>query len=1154
MPSPVFYDPERKRWRRLRLALDVTGVLASLLIVFFIGSIVRNTNVPSIGLTEVKKPYHALKDAQKRKYLRKVSTHRKTKKEASQVVLNTTEGIRAAFYVDWDAASFSSLKQYYPQVDLLFPEFLHVLTPDGHLQGVTGENKLFDVLDAAGKPRPVDDKLMPFLKAEKAETEVFPLVNNFDPISNEWKTDIGDFLDDADGRARFRKEIDVFLATDRYRGLTLDFEEFPVDAMPGYRALVAELYQDLHASGKKLYLSVPAKNTDFDYEGVAKNADGLIMMNYDEHYPGGEAGPVASQDWFVENLKFALKHVPREKIICAISNYGYEWTTTGNSKLPQTAHTVSVQDAWTSAEDSDASVDLDGDALNPHVSFMEGDDARHEVWFTDAVSALNEMRAAQELGINTFALWRLGSEDRSLWNVWDQPGEAIAPDKLREVPPGQDVDMEDAGEILQIEERPSPGQRTITVDNTTGMITAEDFTKLPTPYRIARYGASDKKMAITFDDGPDPNWTPKIMAVLDKYGVKGTFFLIGVQAEKYSALTKKLYEDGQEIGNHTFTHPDIASISRAYFKVELNLTERLFAAKLGVKPVLFRPPYSIDQEPDTADQVGPLELSQDMGYITVGDKIDTNDWRENPKRTANEMAADVLSNLPPCKPTNFLTCGNVILMHDGGGDRSETVKALDIIIPAMKARGYDIVPVSELLGKTTAQVMPPISKNERGAAMVASLSFLLVGALSNFIIFVFFVGDVLMTGRLLFIGVLAIYDRIRGPRIHADPSYQPDVAVLIPAYNEEMVIERTVRGVLDSDYPKLRAIVIDDGSKDATVEVVERVFAAEIASGKVTVLTKANSGKADALNYGLEFVTEEIFVGIDADTIIATDAIRLLVPHFMNPKIAAMAGNAKVGNRVNLWTRWQALEYITSQNFERRALDVFGAVSVVPGAIGAWRTAAVRAAGGYHHDTVAEDADLTMALLQNGYRVEYEDLALAYTEAPSTANGLMRQRFRWSFGIMQSVYKHRSAFKQGGGLGWFALPNVVIFQILLPMVSPFIDFMFVFGAGSYAWNRYMHPESTDPSSFHKLVVYFALFLVIDFIASTIAFTLERRQPGGQKDFWLLAHVWLQRFAYRQLFSVVLLKTLKRAIEGGNFAWDKLERTASVRPAGVPQTR
>jgi cellulose synthase/poly-beta-1,6-N-acetylglucosamine synthase-like glycosyltransferase len=326
-----------------------------------------------------------------------------------------------------------------------------------------------------------------------------------------------------------------------------------------------------------------------------------------------------------------------------------------------------------------------------------------------------------------------------------------------------------------------------------------------------------------------------------------------------------------------------------------------------------------------------------------------------------------------------------------------------------------------------------------------------------------------------------------------------------------------------------------------------RAFAREIANGKVTALTHPNGGKSSALNFALEHVTEEIFVGIDADTIIAPDAVSYLVPQFMDPRLGALAGNAKVGNRVNLWTRWQALEYITSQNFERRALDAFSAVSVVPGAIGAWRTAAVRDAGGYHHDTVAEDADLTMALLQAGYHVAYEDRALAYTEAPTTANGLMRQRFRWSFGILQATFKHRSAFVRGGALGWLALPNILIFQILLPLVSPFIDIMFIVGALKYLlWDKYFHPETADPASFLQLVLFFLVFLVIDFIASAIAFMLERPIARRKRDWWLLAHVWLQRFAYRQLFSVVLIKTLKRAFEGGAFSWDKLDRTATVR--------
>jgi peptidoglycan-N-acetylglucosamine deacetylase len=1144
----IFFDAKRRRWRRLRIILDASVIVITLLVAFFIASVIRGSSVPGVTLPGIRKPYHALKENQKRKPTRAQNTHRKTKRPASQVVLNSDEGIRGAFYVKWDAASFASLKEYYPQIDLLFPEWMHVLTTDGRLQAVTELNTLYDVMDEKGKPRPVDDKVMAFLKGEKAQTEVLPLINNFDPITNEWRPELtAQFLANPAARQRFRSELMTFLATDQYKGITLDIEAFPENSRADFRDLVQELYDELHAKGMKLYVAVPVNDRTFDYAGIARISDGLILMNYDQHYPGGEPGAVAGQEWFLNNLREALKVIPKDKIICAVGNYGYDWAMKKGQKKgtpPEAVHTVSVQEAWLEASDAATDVDFDDDAMNPHFAYLDDNNVRHDVWFLDGVTALNQMRSAHSLGIFTFALWRLGSEDRSLWAVWDRPYEANAPAKLETVPPGQDVDIEGEGEILRIDARPAPGERQIKVDSN-NLVSDEVFKNLPSPYEVNMYGSSPNKIAITFDDGPDPEWTPIILDVLKAKGVKATFFLIGVEAEKYPGITKRVYNEGHEIGNHTFTHPDISNISKRYFEVELNLTERFFEGKLGVKPVLFRPPYSIDQEPDTADQVRPLELAQDLGYITIGDKVDPNDWHDNPRRSASQIVHDVLANLPPCAPSN-LACGNIILLHDGGGDRRETVKALPQIIDGLRARGYEIVPVSELMGKTRADIMPPISGNERWVAWVDSLSFSLFIAIQGLIIFVFFVGDVLMSGRLVLVGALAIFDRFGRRRADFDPDYRPAVAVLIPAYNEEKVIEHTVRSVLDSDYRDLRVIVIDDGSRDATLEITRSAFQKEIADGRVTVLTKPNSGKAEALNYGLEHVTEELFIGIDADTIIAPDAISKLVPHFSNPKVGAMAGNAKVGNRVNLWTRWQALEYITSQNFERRALNTLNAVSVVPGAIGAWRTPAVRAAGGYHPDTVAEDADLTMALLQAGYWVNYEDRALAYTEAPSTASALMRQRFRWSFGIMQSVWKHRTAVRQKGALGWVAIPNMVIFQILLPLVSPFIDIMFVVGTATYFINRHFHPESANPASFQRLVLYFALFMVIDFIASTIAFTLERQQPGGKRDFLLLGHVWLQRFAYRQLFSIVLFRTIKRAMEGGGFAWDKLERAATVK--------
>jgi cellulose synthase/poly-beta-1,6-N-acetylglucosamine synthase-like glycosyltransferase/peptidoglycan/xylan/chitin deacetylase (PgdA/CDA1 family)/spore germination protein YaaH len=1156
MTKSIFYDPERKRWGRLRVLFSVLGAVISALVLFFIVTVfVQADPLPHLLMPEQKRNLRAIKEIEHRRRTKAKNTHRKTKASPSEVVLNTDEGIRAAYYVSWDAASFVSLKEYYPQIDLLYPEWLHVLTPDGHLQGFDYLTHPFTVIEN-GVVHSTDDRVMPFLRSEKAEVEVFPLVNNFDPVRKEWQASIGTFLNDPDARQNFRTQMLLFLKSDNFKGAALDFEEIPLKSQPGFLALVQELGQDLHSRGLRLYVNVPVSDKDYDYPRLAAAADGLVIMNYDQHQVTSQPGPVASQDWFTANLKDAVKDIPKTKIICAIGSYGYDWAVSSKTKRIVNVDTNNVQEAWLHASESSADIDLDPDSLNPHFGYAEENGVKHQVWYLDAVTALNQMRAAREEGIRTFALWRLGSEDRSLWKIWDNPTEQNAEQKLKVVPSGEDVDREGNGEILIIQRQPSPGERALTLDPDTKLITAETMTVLPQPYQIREYGWKEKEVAITFDDGPDPNNTPKILDILKQENATATFFLIGLQTQKFPALAKRIYEEGNDIGNHTFTHPDISDVSQWYMKrVELQLTEKLFASKLGVKPLYFRPPYSIDQEPDVADQVRPLEMVQGEGYITVGSKIDPNDWKKG--QTTDEIVREVFEQTQSeatkgCELRAPLYCGNIILLHDGGGDRSATVKALPQIIEGLRARGFKIVPVEELLGKTRADVMPRLPSNEVMSARLDGYVFLLGQWLAQFIVFVFFIGDVLMSARLLGIGALATFDRLRKPAPVGGPDFKPKVTIIIPAFNEEKVIANTVRSALASDYPNLRTIVVDDGSKDATSAVVRETFAKEIADGRVLLLTKANAGKAEALNHALKFTNDEIYVGIDADTVIAPAAISIMVPHFADPKVAAVAGNAKVGNRVNLWTRWQALEYITSQNFERRALNVFGAVSVVPGAIGAWRVSAVRQAGGYHTDTVAEDADLTMSLLENNWRVVNEDRALAFTEAPTTANGLMRQRFRWSFGILQAVWKHGAAIRRRSRLGWIALPNIIIFQIMLPLVSPFIDIMFLFGLLEYAAARYFHPESTDPSSIERLAFYFVIFLAIDFIASALAFLLERRVEGTGEDAQLLLHLWLQRFSYRQLFSAVLAKTVKRAIDGKPFAWDKLERTAVVTKSRVPR--
>jgi cellulose synthase/poly-beta-1,6-N-acetylglucosamine synthase-like glycosyltransferase/peptidoglycan/xylan/chitin deacetylase (PgdA/CDA1 family)/spore germination protein YaaH len=1168
MPNKqIFFDPQRKRWKRLRRILDATAVITTLVLAAFIFNVLRSQPLPELLLPAFRHNYKALPDhpAAVRGAKTPRPARRKTARRPSDIPFNNGEGLRAAYYVPYDEASYSSLKQHVHQIDMLFPEWLHVGASKPVLLAINNEShREYPVIDGATVHDPDDlGRIKHVIQDAREDTEIFPHLNNFNSNAQRWDAGVGSLLTDAGHRASLRQQILRFLtAFPAYRGLSLDLESLPDDANPAYITFIKELYADMHPRNLRLYVTTSAGTDNQILKAIAENSDGIVLMNYDEHEVESDPGPIASQDWFVANLNRVLKDVPKEKLMCALGNYGYDWTLSippepkrGHARKkskPEILNTedLPVADAWQRAADADADLDLDYNSLNPHFEYIDEDNnQRHVVWFLDGVTMLNELRAARELGLQTFALWRLGSEDSSVWNVWDRPSNPDSLQDLGSVQPGQDVDNEGEGDIIRVTGLPQSGKRSVEVDSDEPdprkkLVIDEHMDVYPHTYTVQYYGYHPNQIALSFDDGPDPKWTPKILDILKQKHATGTFMMIGAEAQENIGLMRRVVREGNEIGNHTYTHPDISEISARQLELEIKLTERLFASKLGVQPLYFRPPYDIDEEPDTNDQAAPVVRIQQDGFTIIGNKIDTNDWDERARKTPAEIAQAVLEKLDEMK-TKPQFRGSIILLHDGGGDRSATVAALPILIDALRARGYSIVPVSALLGKTTAEVMPPLTFWQQVRALPDSLAFSSLSIIIRFIVMLFFVGDILMCSRLILVGIFAIIDRLRRPHRIASPGFNPRVAVLIPAYNEEKVIVRTIRSVLNSDYLNLHVIVIDDGSSDHTFEVVREAYAAEIAAGRVKVLTKPNGGKAAALNYALDAIDEEFYVGIDADTVIAADAITKLLPHFEDPSIGAVAGNAKVGNRVNLWTRWQALEYITSQNFERRALDLFNVVTVVPGAIGAWRTAPVKKAGGYPINTVAEDADLTMNLLEQQFKVVYEDRALAFTEAPIDARGLMRQRFRWSFGILQAIWKHRAAFIRNKAMGLFALPNILIFQMLLPLVSPFIDLIFVYGIVNYFIDRHYHPEAASMASLQKLLAYFGAFLLIDFVTSTIAFSLERRHPANKGDGWLLFHIWLQRFAYRQVFSIVLFKTLKRAIDGKPFNWDKLERTARM---------
>ena len=450
------------------------------------------------------------------------------------------------------------------------------------------------------------------------------------------------------------------------------------------------------------------------------------------------------------------------------------------------------------------------------------------------------------------------------------------------------------------------------------------------------------------------------------------------------------------------------------------------------------------------------------------------------------------------------------------------------------------MPVSELAGMTHDQAMPLLPPKSL-ARIVGLPVFLTYGWMGHAITTLFFIAICLGVLRLVFLCLISLWNwwvefRRVAPALPAEPPLQ---SVLIPAHNEAKVIAETVRHILASDYPNLEVIVIDDGSKDETAEVVHSAFASD---PRVRLITMANGGKAAALNRGLAEARGNLVVALDADTYFPSDSIGKLVRWFEDPKVGAVAGNAKVGNRVNVITRWQALEYITSQNLERRMLASLGCITVVPGAIGAWRREVLQRLGGFPLDTLAEDQDLTISLLKAGYNVLYDSTALAWTEAPDTVSGLMKQRFRWAFGTLQCLWKHRhAAFRpRYGSLGMIAMPQTWLFQFWLSLLSPFVDLVLVWRLALSAFGFIEHRSQFDGQTLQKVLFYYLLFVVVDLCSAALAIAMERKE-----DVKLLPWLVLQRFGYRQLMYYIVIKAGFAALFGPLVGWNKLERKSTV---------
>ncbi|MEU0167380.1 bifunctional polysaccharide deacetylase/glycosyltransferase family 2 protein [Streptomyces iakyrus] len=635
---------------------------------------------------------------------------------------------------------------------------------------------------------------------------------------------------------------------------------------------------------------------------------------------------------------------------------------------------------------------------------------------------------------------------------------------------------------------------------------------------LRTYRTPARTIVLTFDDGPDPTWTPRIRAVLDHYGTPGTFFVTGQQTVRHPGVLRSVIRSGHEVGVHTFSHRDLTTQSASAVDRELALTQLALAGAAGINTSLMRMPYSSTTAALDAPAWTVTRRLGAKGYLLAFIDQDTNDWR----RPGARAIADAAMPDAPGK-------GAVVLLHDAGGDRSQTVEALRILIPRLKAQGYRFTTLADLVG--TDSLATPVGTGElwQGRIFVAAVT-VSGAAVSAVSLLLLVVGSLVLARCVLLLVLAHRAGRHRRPQTGPHRPVTRPVSVVIPAYDEELCIPKTLRSLAASDHP-VEIIVVDDGSQDGTADI-----ARSLALENVTVIRQPNGGKPAALNTGALRASHDIVAMLDADTVFAPSTVGRLVQPFADPRVGAVAGNAKVGNRRRLLGRWQHIEYVMGFNLDRRMYDLLRCLPTIPGAVGAFRVEALRDAGMMSADTLAEDTDITMALHRAGWEVRYAPDALAWTEAPATLRQLWRQRYRWSYGTMQAAWKHRHALLERGHAGRFGRlgqPLLAVFQILTPLLSPLIDILALYGL--------VFGDALTT------VLAWSGMLAVQAVCAAYAFHLdgERLRP-----LWALP---LQQVLYRQVMYLVLAQACLTAINGYRLPWQRLKRSGDVMLPPQPST-
>lgn len=1111
----VFLDPGGKRWPRLRRLLVLLGVFIFLGIVLFIQTLfVRPKmrlplNVLTVKELKPLKEQLALSGTKaasswekyKQKPMSQAMQKRVVELREKLGAINSPAEIHLGFYVDWDPNSLQSLEQHAGELTHIAAEWFTI--PDG--LGTLH-------VDA-------DARLQHFVASRGLS--LMPILSNL--VDDVWQPEAVESLINGpvDRRDKFIVNLLTELEKAKAGGVIIDFEQIDPTFQANTTGFLLQMSNALHAVHKELWLMVPMGDEiqSFNFEQLSSSLDRFVAVLHDENSDTDQPGPIASQDWFEGWLQVISGYGTPSKWIATMGTYGYDWSS-GRKK----AETISFPDAMSRASYAGVEkVEMADPDYNPRFSYEEPF-GKHTVVFLDAITFLNQLRAARDAGIGGIGLNRLGTEDPHVWDVLAM--KSIAPpspedlNRLKVMKTANTITNVGQGEIITVDDTQDDGVREIAFDEKNNRFTCAYHTD-PDPKRgfptypiLYHQGAGDPHaVSLTFDDGPDPKWTPYILDILKQRNLKATFFIVGSQAEANPGLIKRIVKEGHELGNHTYTHANLAESSNQKTTLELNATQRLIESLTGRSLTLFRPPYNADSHPARMEELLPLKLVQDeLGYLIVMENIDPEDW-------ATPGTDEIVQRVKEQRRN-----GNIVLLHDAGGNRVQTVEALPKIIDYLQARGDRIVPLSELLNIPHDEIMPPVKSDQPFFRFIAATGFGVFHTVQEFLWAFMIAATGLILIRTILVAVLAS----KHHREFCEPNratFHPPLSVVIAAYNEEKVISATIRSVLDTDYPgTFEIIVVDDGSKDETAKEVQKLA---FVDNRIRLIQQPNRGKSAALSNGIAEASHQIIVFLDADTHFDRSTLTQLVQPLEDPQVGSVSGHAKVGNLRSFMARCQSLEYICGFNLDRRAYTVWDCITVAPGAISALRRSALEKVGGFSEDTLAEDTDLTLSLHKEGYRIEYSPHAIAWTEAPETIAALAKQRFRWAFGTLQCLWKHRDLtfnpdFK---ALGWFSLPNIWFFQIILVALTPVIDFLLII--------------SLLTGVAMGLLNYFLLFLLADLLLAFLACWLD-----GEK----LRKSWLiipMRLIYRPLLSFVIWRAIYRAASGVLVTWGKLERTASV---------